>query len=401
MAATEPQARKWVFTVWPGHILNGKDLHEWFSWFQAQQHSGVRYIVAQLELATDTRGIHVQGYIHYSGQKRPSTIGRIYGLKPESFQMGTVNATPADNRAYCTDSEKRLPGTVPWEFGECPGGQGSKLTQVAKLIETKGLRATIKEHPATFIVHSTGMGKLANYYEIEALRGKRRTEPVRLIVVYGDAGCGKTTWADAYDPEQSFTFPEQSDSGPTWFDGYQGERTLVIQDWDDKTMKIRTLLRMCDETYHQFKVHGGYTIGKWDTIIITANPHPADWYNHRDNYFSYDGVTVGPLQRRIKNLFHGTGMYPNNRWTENQEDILEMPTRSTIDAKQPVDFDKEVTEILDDLKAQQEAEDNDFMGDIPPTNRVEDAESDRIMFGEDGDVEPEGENLFGGKFDVF
>ncbi len=358
--------------------------------------------MAQLEMATSTQAVHVQGYIHYSRPKRPSTIGNIYKLKAESFQMGAANATPADNRAYCTLDEKRLPGTAPWEFGECPGNQGSKLTAVAKMIEEKGLRETIKEHPATFIVHSTGMGKLDNYYQIEALRGKRREEPVRLIVAYGDAGCGKTTWADAYDPEQTFTFPEQSDSGPTWFDGYQGERTLVIQDWDDKTMKIRTLLRMCDETYHQFKVHGGYTIGKWETIIITANPHPADWYNHKENYFSYDGITVGPLQRRIKHLFHGTGMYPNNRWTENQEDIIQMPTRLTIDQKQLADLDKEVTEILEDLKRQQEDEENDFMSDIPPTEVAATEETDHIMFGEDGDQEPGGEDLFAaGQFDVF
>ncbi len=395
------QARGWAGTVWPKHLLKHESLDEWFSWFKKHPHNGVKYIVAQMEKATKTERVHIQLYIHMSTVKRPTSLGNYYQVKPEVFQIKKKNATPADNRAYCTDAEKRVPGTEPFEWGDCPGGQGSKLTQVAAMIKRQGLRASIKEFPATYIGHSTGMAKLDNFYQIEAYRGKRRAEPVRLIVVYGDAGCGKTTWADAYDPGDTFTFPEQSESGPTWFDGYQGQKTLVIQDWDDKVMKIRTLLRMCDETYHQFKVHGGYTMGTWDTIIITSNPHPSDWYNHRENYFCYDGVTVGPLQRRIKHLFHGTGMFPTNRWTENQVDVIKMPTRQTIDNRTDVDYDAEVDEILDDLKNKQDAEENDFMRDIPVAQRSEDAESDRIVFGEDGDVEPFlGENLFGGNFDV-
>ncbi len=394
-----PQARRWCFTVQLGNVEHST-LAEWEAEMRTKTFAGVRYLVFQREAATTTLREHVQGYIHFSGQKRPATVNeKLLGKK---IHLEVAQGTPADNRAYCTSESKRMAGAEPFEYGEIPGNQGSKLTAVAKMIEEKGLNETIKEYPATFIVHSTGMAKLSNFYQIEDLRGKRRDVPVRLIVAYGDAGCGKTTWADAYDPLETFTFPEQSDSGPTWFDGYQGERTLVIQDWDDKTMKIRTLLRMCDETYHQFKVHGGYTIGKWDTIIITANPHPADWYNHKENYFSYDGITVGPLQRRIKHLFHGTGMYPNNRWTENQEDIVEMPTRDTIENKGPVDYDEEVTAVLDDLQQQQEDEENDFMSDIPPTEVAETEETDHILFGQDGDQEPGGEDLFaGGRFDCF
>ncbi len=333
-------ARRWRFTIHAGHLIQGNGdqntIHTWFEWIKSQETlNGVRYLVCQKEQGGNTEREHIQGYVHYSTVKRASTVGNQLRCMATAFQ--TVNGSPEENRAYCTKLDTRLANTIPFEYGDCPGNQGSKLKDVATAILNKGIVQSINDYPETYLSHSTGMHKLANFYQIQQLRGKRRPEPVNLFVAFGEAGSGKTYWADNYDPQQTFTLPEQSKGGPTWFDGYEGERTLVIQDFDKSVLNYRTLLRMCDETFHQFKIHGGYTIGQWDTIIITANAAPNEWYDYRINPWYYDGHQVGPLQRRVTKLFQGTGRWPANQWFEGTSPIIDMPTRDTIDEEGPAE----------------------------------------------------------------
>ncbi len=409
-----------MFTIHQGHLTGSiATTADWFQWIQQQETlSGVTYLVCQQEAGGNTQRDHIQGYIHFSGQKRPSTVGNLLHCKPEAFTM--ARGDPSSNRGYCTKTDTRKPGTEHYEYGDCPGNQGTKMKTVAEALKTKGLEATVQEYPETYLSHHSGFHKLAEFYQILELRGKRRSDPVKLIIAWGDAGCGKTYWADAYDPEHTFTFPEQSTgSGPVWFDGYQGEPTLCIQDFDSKTMNYRTLLRMCDETYHQFKIHGGYTIGKWDTILITSNTPPTDWYNHAQNPWYYDGDTVGPLQRRVTNLFEGHGRWPRNAWFEGNHPIIEMPTRSTINspidaevppatedaaevaadgpdpasmhigsnAVHPSAGDIPLDELLQDFDDQDQAQANDFMAGIE-IGSAPGPDPDNILLGTDGDTDP-------------
>ncbi len=99
--------------------------------------------MAQMERATTTKNIHIQLYMHWSKVKRPSYLGTKYGVKPEVFQM--ANGEPSENRAYCTDEEKRVNGTESWEYGVCPGAQGSKLTIVAATIKKHGIKRAVEE----------------------------------------------------------------------------------------------------------------------------------------------------------------------------------------------------------------------------------------------------------------
>ncbi len=417
MAPKVAIARHWRFTIHQGHLIQGNGdqntIHTWFEYIKSQETiQGVRYLVCQKEQGGNTEREHIQGYVYFSTKKRATTVGILFRCKHTAFQ--TVNGTPAENRAYCTKLDTRIKDTEPFEYGDCPGGQGSKLKNVAASILNRGIVASINEYPETYLSHASGMHKLANFYQIQQLRGKRRSEPVNLFVAWGEAGSGKTYWADNYDPPNTFTLPEQSTGGPTWFDGYEGEPTLVVQDFDKTVLNYRTLLRMCDETFHQFKIHGGYVIGQWDTIIITANDPPTDWYDYRVNPWYYDGLQVGPLQRRVTKLFQGTGRWPNNQWYEGTHPIINMPTRDTINQEGPAIVEEEAdvataaTPIaeppqhpspttvqeqqqqqdptVDELLADWEDQDNDPMRGIEiPASTMD---PDGLIDGDDGDQEP-------------
>lgn len=78
-----------------------------------------------------------------------------------------------------------------------------------------------------------------------------------------------------------------------WFDGYEGEPRLVIDDFYG-WIKYGMLLRILDG--HQFRgeVKGGHIYGHWTTVIITSNKRPDEWYK--------DGLTPA-LARRINEVW--------------------------------------------------------------------------------------------------
>ncbi len=401
-SSVEPQARRWVFTVFEGHITNGMDLHEWFSWFQAQAHVGVRYIVCQLETATTTQRVHVQGYMHWSKVKRPSTIGSIYGLKATAFQQGSQRATPADNRAYCTEEEKRLSGTQPWEFGECPGGQGTRLKQVAAVIKDKGLKRAIEESPETYITCGRGMRDLDRFYK----RQKTRGDWVQVIVIHGDSGAGKTWWAkQLFDPGHTFVMPAVPRNGNAWFDGYDNERTLVIDEMSGR-IEFELFKNMLDPGELQVPVKGDYTPAMWNTVIITTNNHPNSWYGNDVDSWGVDPDKVSPVERRIHVYIEATGNYKKgthsyivNSWTRNLSTapLKVLPTRDEVERSEeqpesaeaapsnPVEEDVDLDELLGEWKVQDEQRSNDYM---PDSFIATDTDFERLLDGGVGDEEP-------------
>ena len=118
-----------------GHILNEEEtIEEWESKVRGMDLTSVKYLVFQQEVGEQQGGHHIQGFISFEGPKRPTTIARMFGLKPETFQ--TVNGTPKQNRDYCSKEATRKPGCTTFEHGTIPDGQGARsdLKRAADLI---------------------------------------------------------------------------------------------------------------------------------------------------------------------------------------------------------------------------------------------------------------------------
>lgn len=86
-----------------------------------------------------------------------------------------------------------------------------------------------------------------------------------------------------------------------WFDGYEGEETLIIDDfygWCPHSM----LLRVLDRYPFRCPVKGGFTWGLWKNVIITSNKHPKDWYE------KFDWRDDEALRRRIHAIYRVNGV---------------------------------------------------------------------------------------------
>ncbi len=363
-------------------------------------------MVMQPEQAATER-LHIQGYIHFTGQKRRGSVNNLIHL--QNVHLEIAKGTPSDNRAYCTEVEKRVPGTEPFEFGDCPGGQGSKLTEVARMIKDKGLKRTVLEFPATYICNGRGMRDLDLFYLRESCASLIRTD-LTVTVIWGTPGSGKSHWAEAiYDPEHRWALPDEQ--GTTWIDGYDGQRTLVIEDFKGK-IPFRTLLRMLDVYPLEMQTKGGFCPAQWTDVIVTSNFHPNSWYGDDIDPWGFE---VSALQRRISNIIQCFGQFPKSTCVVNDNDAIwmkDLPSRVELHkpitkpaevAVEPVEApapsgapsnpvqDIDVEELQRDWDEQDQDEENDFMGEISgglPATPQHSHDPDGILEGLDGDKEP-------------
>lgn len=109
---------------------------------------------------------------------------------------------------------------------------------------------------------------------------------IKCMVIWGPTGMYKSTWGRgiARGPSNghgiagdTFPLPYQR-SGGTWWDGYRGQRTLLLDDFDPSKMPLLQLLRVLDSFTFVGEVKGSVVTADWTEVIITNNIHPDRWY---------------------------------------------------------------------------------------------------------------------------
>ncbi len=291
------------------------------------------------------------------------------------------------------------------------------------MVKDHGLRNAISSDPATYCRNHNGLEKWDLFCKREAIYD-RVTREVQVMVLFGDAGSGKSYYARHFDPGNSWPLPDIEPKARLNIDGYNNQRTLIIEDFDGE-MPFRSLLKVLDIYNVDFNTKGAYSCANWNWVIITTNKHPTEWYDNARDPWYYD-QRVGPLQRRIGTLVTCTGVYPNSMFSWNDSEgnpVLREPDEMPrwIDLLRPENTDADaaseapvagrdmtpvpasnaeplspiaalteeisVEELLAEWKTVDEDRDHDFMYGINlelPTT----AESDALILGLDGDDEP-------------
>lgn len=236
-----------------------------------------RYIIIGAEKGEITETKHLQGYLElYKSQ-------RISWFKEGSLSRAHFEKRQGPReiaRDYCKKEGDYA------EFGNwCAGGQGARtdLQKVMKAIkENTPIKQIMEDEPATVSRNLRFVEKYQQLVEKEQTKDFRKVD---VEVLYGDAGVGKTRKAHEYDHDV-FTVDSEA-SFP--FDGYDGEKTILIDDFYGG-IKYSQLLRILDG--HQFRVNvkGGHRYARWTKIFITSNTEPDQWYKF--------GLTPA-LKRRI------------------------------------------------------------------------------------------------------
>ena len=374
-------------------------------------------MVFQHELGEQKEGHHIQGYIHFSVPKGAAPAGDILLVIPET--MSTCNGTASDNRAYCSDEQKRKPGTSPFTYGDCPAGQGERNDLKRawdKVRETEDLSAALANEDtqiATLKFHKHLEWGL-NLVKKQRLRAARRD--MWVVVYWGTPGSGKSEQALLFDEENCFTMPPPANMNTLWFGSYAGEKTLIIDEFEKEstaggvTLSLYWMKRLLDNKPLEVPTKGGHVWAEWENLIITSNYAPDTWYNDADDSWQYsmtkqDGTKAvwgadypSALQRRITFSNEFKGLWPHATYSpedpltlaqlQAQEQEQQEPEPVPLTSDDAEFWSKEQEEddkFLSDLHQDWEATDNDFMpSSFQPTN----TDHEGILDGTDGDTDP-------------
>lgn len=224
------------------------------------------YLVFQVETAPETKKDHIQGYVHFKKKKAFKTVQALF----TGAHLEAAAGTPAENKAYCTKEDTRKAG--PWEFGEVPlPGKRRDLETAYDMLAAGSTDLDILSAvPCSFIRYPQGLTRA------RFVLGKAKSKEFRkveVLVLWGETRVGKTRSAVERTPGAYLCHP----SNPEWWDGYEGESALILDDYASQ-WPIHRLLQLLDGQQCRLPVKGTQTWAMWTNVVITSNTNPVMWY---------------------------------------------------------------------------------------------------------------------------
>ena len=253
--------------------------------------SKILYACYQPELCPTTGKLHYQTYVEFKDSYPLKSCQKYVGV--DNCHIERRRGDPEEARNYCFKSESKNGDFVELgDFNTCPKLKNKgKRTDLKKLAEDVINGKKMDEiDPVMIIKYSKGIK------ELKAIQSKkinnRYVEPT-VCVIWGDAGVGKTK--SIYDKEGfENCYKLDKTNNEVWFDGYQGEKILIIDDFYG-WIQWGQLLNILDGYPLKLQIKGGHDWKAWEKVYITSNKHYSEWYSRED---------ISALTRRIKYEMH-------------------------------------------------------------------------------------------------
>lgn len=239
----------------------------------------VKYMVASLECGNQGTD-HYQGYAVFSRPVKYQQAARELGLPEGKVHFEPARGSPAQNRDYCTKDAYAI--TI--EHGDIASvGQG-KRTDIAAAAESAAdlsmpLCDVYLQHPTVSMRYSKGIGVLRTAAMVQARRERQAIAERRQVTVHvywGPPGAGKTT--QALKVKDLYIVPCNEQDNKIWFDGYMGQKNILLEDFTPNSVGLKALLCILDGAPMDFAVKGGFVRAEWTGVYITSNYHPKNWY---------------------------------------------------------------------------------------------------------------------------
>lgn len=263
----------------------------------------VDWYVGQMEVGKECGTPHIHLHIKFT---RPASFSMVQNILKESAWANAHIAKVMDIKAhlaYVTKEDTRVNG--PYRSPGAPKGDVVK-GQRTDLMDLKA--ALDKDKVADVWQNNFGLMikyfKGASAYLLTKDRPKER--PLHeVIVLYGPPGTGKSSLARELLKR---AFPDEDPFYKgigKWFDGYMGEKGMIMDDYDGLGQSIRDVKNILDKVPCRIEVKGGFVNMAQELTIITTNSLPSMWFG--DNVKSpYD---IPAILRRCTFFNCGLDMY--------------------------------------------------------------------------------------------
>lgn len=236
----------------------------YFSEEKPTLHKFMRYLCAQQERAPTTGKLHWQAYIHTDADMTVSAvIKQLPGVHIER-RLGSIQQAID----YCRKPESAVPDSF-FEVGEKPTqGARTDLYTAAAEVRKGGLSAVTDD---TMIVkYGVGLSRL------DSIRfDYRGFKPKTVVWYHGPAGSGKSKTAQDEAPGTLYRKPTSQ-----WFDGYAGQDSVIIEDYDSSyPMTLTELLQLLDGYPMMVPLKGSYAPMRARHIAITSIQYPRFYFD--------------------------------------------------------------------------------------------------------------------------
>lgn len=259
--------RNWCFTSYDLDLKGRLDL---------ELPGDIKYCIAQEEECPTTKRRHLQGYVELTKPLRIPALRGLLGDPAIHVERRAGNRDQA--REYCRKEDSRISG--PWEWGLWrSSAQGARTDLAAiRLLVDAGARS-MDLAIADFGLWARHHRALDAYIGMRDAR-HRELRAVTVTHVSGDTGSGKSYWAYHHREDAYRLAPPAHNGGPVWFDGYDGQRCLILDDFDG-WIAYRRLLTLLDPYPCSVGVKGGTAWARWTEVIITSILPVCAWYPER------------------------------------------------------------------------------------------------------------------------
>lgn len=208
---------------------------------------------------------HMQGVITFT------KVYKLSGLKKLSRAHWEICKANDKALNYCTK------GKIIIEVENRRQGTRTDLHNVtSKIIDGDRIGNLALEYPVEYVKYFRGFEKLAYIVDNK----KAQFEKCEVTVLWGPTRSGKTRLAYELDP-QLFKLPINAGE-QVWFDGYDGDKTLLIDDYNG-SISYASMLQICDGHPGKYPIKGGFICKRWNHVIITSNKSPDEWWPFEDN----------------------------------------------------------------------------------------------------------------------
>lgn len=254
------RSRNWCFTL-NNYVDSDLDFLE-----SLNGHKQVKYLIAGKEEGTQEHTPHIQGFIVFNNQKLFNQVKLFFG---DRYHIEKCIGTPKENIAYCSKDDDYI------EFGE-PPKQGARkdIEQVKEMVRNN--------LPIDQIINSCTSYQSARHAELLFKYQKQPSCIKRTIKwYYGEAGSGKTREAiqEAAD-DYYITMKDLK-----WWDGYIGQKYIIIDDFRKDFCTFHELLRILDRYPYRVNIKGStmWLQPTTEVIIITSCYPPTQVYDTRED----------------------------------------------------------------------------------------------------------------------